>query len=222
MHSNHLLLTGLQNSEIHIELQNAVQKTLRRQSPSCISPHFLTAPVRRRILCADGEGSRLVGERQSSGKKVKKDVCCDASEFSLRSIRRCDVLTLLPVSGRKGHPRSSSQKQTLLLLFFFSPPFCRSGQPQSPASFFFSACVCRSRPIFWHAEPELNQYGPLPGAHPVFPLTRAPFNTTPPRTRRRRRGLGWGWGARSTSDQWDPSLVSSSSPYFILGSAGRW
>lgn len=142
-----------------------------------------TSPVRRRILCADGEGSRLVGEHHSSGKKVKKDVCCDASEFSLWSVRLPDVLTLyqlLPVSRKKGRPRSSSQNKPCCC--FFSLRFAEAVSLNLLPDFFFPACVCRSRPIFWHAEPELNRYGPLPGAHPVFPLTRAPFNRTPPFT----------------------------------------
>lgn len=103
----------------------------------------LTSPVRRRILCADGEGSRLVGERQSSGKKVKKAVCCDASEFSLRSVRLPDVLTLyqlLPVSGWKGRPRSSSQNKPCCCFISF-----RFAEAVSlnllPAFFFFCMCL---------------------------------------------------------------------------------
>ncbi len=62
-------------------------------------------------------------------------------------------------------PLCCSLNQNLLLY-----SVCRAGQPQSLKQQQLFVFVCGPCPIFWHAEPELNQYGPLPGATQCFLL----------------------------------------------------
>lgn len=65
-----------------------------------------------------------------------------------------------------GLPLTSPAGRAAFVLCSELDPVCRAGRPQSVKPRLLFVFVRRPCPIFWHAEAELNQYGPLSCAAP--------------------------------------------------------